>query len=121
MKTKVLLLASIAFMILFASCKKDVFSQILINFSNYATEGTADANGEYTMTGHISSSVSLDKVVLTKQGLGEVFFVDESTAKNKNEYDFSYIVTGINTNTVVIIDVFDQSGGKNSVQFLVRK
>ena len=121
MKTKVLLLASISMMSFFVSCKKDSASKFQISFTNNVAEGTADVNGEYTLTGHISSAVSLAKVTLTKQGQADPFLIDESTAKNKNEYDYSYLITGINSNTTVIMDVYDQSGGKSSAQFLVKK
>jgi len=73
------------------------------------------------MTGHISSQVSLAKVTLTKQGQADALMVDESTAKNKNEYDYSYLIAGINTNTTIIMDVYDLDGGKTTAQFLIKK
>ena len=121
MKTKVLLLASISIMAFFASCKKDSASKIQIGFTNNIAQGTANANGEYTLTGHISSTVRLDKVTLTNQGQADPFLIDESSAKNKNEYDYSYLITGINANTTIIMNVYDQSGGQSSAQFLVQK
>ena len=73
------------------------------------------------MTGHISSQVSLAKVTLTKQGQADALMVDESTAKNKNEFDYSYLIAGINTNTTIIMDVYDLDGGKTTAQFLIKK
>jgi len=120
MKTKFLLLFAVAVISFFVSCKKDS-SKPQINFANNTAQGNADANGEYTLTGHISSAVRLEKVTLTKQGQADPFLVDESTAKNKNEYDYSYLITGIIANTTITMDVYDQSGGKSSAQFLILK
>jgi hypothetical protein len=116
MKT-IALLSFLAFF--FVSCKKEAAKPQLA-FSNNISEGTANANGEYTITGHISSPVRLDKVTLTKEGQTSPFLVDETTAKNKNEYDFSYLVAGITVNTYVIIDAFDQGGGKVTYRFLIK-
>jgi len=121
MKTKILLLFAMSIVSFFTSCKKDSASKPQITFANNIAQGTANANGEYTLTGHISSAVSLDKVTLTKQGQVDAFLIDESTAKNKNEYDYSYLITGINANTTIIMDVYDQNGGKSSAQFLINK
>ena len=107
-------------MFFFISCKKEGTNPQLA-FTNNIFEGTADASGEYTVTGHISSSVRLDKVVLTKEGQTTSFLVDESTAKNKNEYDFAYLVTGITANVYIIIDAYDQGGGKVTQRFLIKK
>jgi hypothetical protein len=103
-----------------ASCKKESASP-QITFSNNITEGTANNAGEYTISGHISSAVRLDKVTLTKEGQSTPFFTDESTAKNKNEYDYSYLVTGITANTYIILDVYNQDGDKITAKFLIRK
>ena len=119
MKTKSFLLMALTAMLFFVSCKKDTEPQL--TFANNIAEGTANASGEYTITGHISSAVRLDKVVLTKEGQTTPFFVDESTAKNKNEYDFSYLVTGITVNTYIIIDAYDQRGGIITQRFLIKK
>jgi hypothetical protein len=121
MKTKISLLIALTAMFFFISCKKDADSNPQLTFTNNVAEGTANASGEYTITGHISSVVRLDKVVLTKEGQLTSFLVDESTAKNKNEYDFSYLVTGITANTYIILDVYDQSGGKITLRFLIKK
>jgi len=121
MKTKILLLFTISILSFFISCKKDSASKPQITFANNIAEGTANASGEYTLTGHISSAVSLDRVTLTKQGQADAFLIDQTTAKNKNEYDYSYLITGINANTTIIMDVYDLNGDKSSAQFLIYK
>ena len=120
MKTKFFLLMALTAMFIVVSCKKDRTVPQL-SFTNSVAEGTANASGEYTITGHISSVVRLDKVILTKEGQTTPFLIDETTAKNKIEYDYSYLVTGITTNTYIIIDVFDQGGGKTTQRFLIKK
>ena len=120
MKMKSFLVMALTAAFFFVSCKKEGTNPQL-TFTNNIVEGTANAGGEYTITGHISSAVRIDKVVLTKEGQTTPFLVDESTAKNKNEYDFSYLVTGITANTYIIIDVYDQSGGKVTLRFLIKK
>jgi hypothetical protein len=122
MKTKlrILLLFAISAIIFLTACKKDG-SEFHISFTNNITEGTADSSGEFTLTGHISSQALLDQVALTKQGQADAFLIDESTAKSKNEYDFSYLITGITENTTIVIDVYDQNGGKSSALFLIKK
>ncbi len=47
--------------------------------------------------------------------------VDDSEAKNKNNYGFSYLVTAVNSDTYVLMDAYDQNGGKTSAKFLIRK
>lgn len=121
MKTKLVLFFALSTFLFLTSCKKDSTLKPQITFGNNIAEGTANANGEYTLTGHISSQVSLAKVQLTKQGEVTPFLTDESTAKNKNEYDFSYLITGISSNTTIAMDVYDQNGNKTSGQFLIRK
>lgn len=121
MKAKLVLLLAISSFLFLSSCKKDSASKPQISFANNVAEGTANANGEYTLTGHISSQVSLAKVTLTKQGQAAPFLTDESTAKNKNEYDYSYLITGISSTTTILLDVYDQNGGKTSGQFLLKK
>lgn len=120
MKTKLFLLFAIASLSFFVSCKKEN-SRPQITFTNNLTQGTANASGEYTLTGHISSTVNLDKVTLTQQGQAQPFLTDNTTAKNKNEYDYSYLITGITANTTIIMNVYDQSGGMSSAQFLILK
>ena len=117
MKTKSVLLMALSAMLFFVSCKKDSNPQLTFT----VTEGNANASGEYNITGHISSAVRLDKVILTKEGQATPFFIDESTAKNKNEYDFAYLVTGITANTYIVIDAYDQDGGKITQRFLIKK
>jgi len=118
MKTKSALLMALTAILFFASCKKES-SNPQLTFT--VAEGSANASGEYAITGHISSAVRIDKVILTKEGQPTPFFIDEATAKNKNEYDFSYLVTGITANTYIIIDVLDQGGGKVTQRFLIKK
>ena len=115
MKT-IALLSFLAFF--FVSCKKEA-AKPQLTFTNNIAEGTA-ANGEYSITGHISSAVRIDSVTLTKEGQTTPFLIDATTAKNKNEYDFSYLVTGITASTNIIIDVFDQGGGKVTYKFLIK-
>ena len=103
------------------SCKKDSTSDIKFNYTNNISSGTADANGNYTITGHITSAIRLDSVTLTKQGQSRPALIDVSTAKNKTDYTFSYLVTGITANTTILIDVFDQNGGKIESTFLINK
>lgn len=107
-------------MLLFTSCSKDTAAPKL-NFTNNVAEGQANNQGEFTITGHISSTARLDKVTLTKSGETTAFFVDEATAKNKNEYDFSYLVTGITTNTTIVIKTYDQESNTISTNFLIKK
>lgn len=90
-------------------------------FTNNLAEGTADNQGNYTITGHISSEIRLESVYLTRQGETIPFYVDETTAKNKNEYDFTWPVTGITANTVIIIRVTNQNGGEITGSFLIKK
>lgn len=120
MKTKFFLLTALIAMFFLVSCKKDSPNP-QITFTNNLAQGTANSNGEFTITGHISSAVRLDKVVLTKEGQAASFLVDESTAKNKNEYDFSYLVTGITANTYIILEAIDLEGGKIMQRFLITK
>lgn len=111
------MLMALTAILFFVSCKKDTPQ---LNFSNNLTEGTA-TNGEYTITGHITSAARLLKVTLTIEGQTTPFLVDETTAKNKNEYDFSYLVTGITANTYILVDAYDQAGGKITLRFLIKK
>lgn len=120
MKTKLIALVAVVASLCFMSCSKDAKAPQL-TFTNNLTQAQANANGEYTITGHISSEVRLDKVTLTKEGQSTPFRLDDSEAKNKNEYDFSYLITGINANTNIIIEAYDQDGGKKSAAFLIMK
>lgn len=120
MKTKFLLFFAVTILSFSTGCKKST-SKLQITFANNIAQGTADANGDYTLTGHISSAVSLAEVTLTKQGQANPFLIDETTAKNKNEYDYSYLITGITTNTTVVMKAYDQNGGTTSAQFLIIK
>jgi hypothetical protein len=121
MKIKSLLLL-LTVIITTISCKKDTAASIpVITYNTSVLEGTANANGEFEIKGHISSAVRLEQVVLTKEGQATAFMVDNTTAKNKNEYDFSYLVTGITSNTYIIISATDQSGGNKTDRYLVKK
>ena len=119
MKTKSFVLLFLASMFFFSSCKKETAPTLSIAATT--VDGTATANGEYLMTGHISSSARIAKVVLTKEGQSTPFLTDDSTAKNKVEYDYTYLITGITANTYIIIDVYDQAGGKITSRFLIKK
>jgi hypothetical protein len=121
MKLKSSILFTMLGLIMLMSCKKESTSSPTLTFTNNAIESTANVSGDYTITGHISSAVRLDKVVLTKEGQNTAFIIDETTAKNKTEYDFSYLVSGISTNTYIVIDTYDQAGGKITQRFLIKK
>jgi hypothetical protein len=121
MKKKSFMLLALTALLFFVSCKKDTAVAPQLNFTSNVTEGTASSNGEYSITGHISSAARLLKVILTIEGQATPFLTDESTAKNKNEYDFSYLVTGITTNTYILVDAYDQAGGKITLRFLIKK
>ena len=120
MKTKIFFFAAFAALLFFVSCKKES-TKPQLTFTGNITEVTANASGEYNITGHISSPVRLDKVTLTKEGETTPFLIDESTAKNKNEYDFNYLVTGITANIYIIINVYDQEGNITTQRFLINK
>ena len=101
------------------SCSKNDDAALpIITFSE--TEGIANSQGEYTISGHIHSDVRLDKVIVTKAGSTIPFLTDDSTAKNKTEYDFAYLITGITANTYITIDIYNQADGKTTAQFLIR-
>ncbi len=120
MKIKFFLVIALASMCFLFACKKNN-PVIQFNFTNNLAVGAADASGEYTITGHISSPVRLDSVILFKQGQSTPFLRDISTAKNKTDYNFSYLVTGITTNTTILVDVYDQNGTKTESTFLINK
>ncbi len=125
MKMKSLLFMAIAGLMFFGSCKKDEavvpVANMSITFLNNATEAFANPTGEYLLQGHISSPVSLDRVEVIKEGAGSIFIFDNSTAKNKLEYDYTYKITGITANTYIVLDAYDQNGAKKSARFLVKK
>jgi hypothetical protein len=122
MKTTAYLLLAFTAVLFFISCKKDSPNTPPgLTFTGNVTEGTANAAGEYTLTGHISSAARLDKVVLTKEGQSGPFLTDDTTAKNKTEYDFSYLITGITSNTYIVMDIYDQQGVKVTQRFLIKK
>lgn len=122
MKQKLFLIMGVMIMVgslVITSCKKDDKPIPSITFSQ--AEGTAKSNGEYTFTGTIHSDVKLDKVIITKEGSSTPFLTDDSTAKNKNDYTFSYLITGIAVDTYINVDIYDLNGGKKSVRFLIHK
>ena len=100
------------------SCSKDDAALPTITFNQ--TEGKANSLGEFTVSGHIQSEVALSKVIITKEGSTTPFLTDDSTAKNKTEYDFAYVITGITENTYIIIDIYNQANDKTTVRFLIR-
>ncbi len=113
--TMVLILASGLFL---NSCSKDDDAALpTITFTE--AEGVANSQGEYTLTGHIHSDIRLSKVVITKQGSTTPFLTDDSTANNKNDYDFTYLITGITANTYIIMDIYNQANGKTTRQYLI--
>lgn len=118
MKTTLAVLA-FSFLFIFSSCKKDSGEQHQVSFSEPA--GKANANGEYTIEGAISSPVRLDKILLTKEGQQAPFLEDATTAKNKTEHTFAYQVTGITQDTYVIIDFYNLDGGRSTSKFLIRR
>lgn len=120
MKTTLLALFALTSVFFISSCSKNN-DKPSFTFTNNATEGQANQNGEYTITGTLQSDVNLQKVTLTKEGQNNPYLVDDSEAKNKNTYSFSYLVTGINSNTYIILDAYDQDGGKTTARFLIRK
>jgi hypothetical protein len=120
MKTRTFLLLSLANILFFAACSKDKQAPAF-TFTNNSTEGQANANGEYTISGTLTSEINLNEVTLTKEGQNNPFLVDDSEAKNKNTYSFSYLVTGINSNTYILIAAYDQNSAKTSTRFLIRK
>ena len=121
MKIKFLLTALIFTLagIFLNSCSKDNNTLPTITFNQ--AEGTANSQGEYTLNGNIRSDVRLAKVIITKEGSTTPFLTDDSTAKNKNDYNFTYLITGITANTTLIIDVYNQENGKSTFRFLIRK
>lgn len=111
----------------FASCQKDEVSVPSVTFTQQF--GTADNKGEYLLTGLIVSKVPLEKVVLTKEGTVSPnltiagypnTYTDNSTAKNKTEYNFSYLIAGVAADTYIAIDIYDRNGTKKSTRFLVK-
>lgn len=120
-KSTSFLLIGLTIICFLISCKKNNTAGIQLAFTNNSSSGTAASNGDYTITGHITSSIKLDSVTLTRQGQSNPFLIDNSTAKNKTDYTFSYLVTGIAANTTILIDVFDQNGGKTQSTFLINK
>ena len=120
MKTNYLLVALLSILMFTVSCSKNGAEPQIV-FTNNIAEGQANSAGEYTITGHMDSEEQLDYVTLTKQGEANPFLIDESTAKNKTQYDFSYLITGITANTTIVIKIYDQEGQAVTANFLIRK
>ena len=122
MKRRLFVIAGIVILVsglILFSCKKEDKPIPSITFSQ--TEGTANSKGEYTFTGLIHSDVKLDKVIITKEGSSTPFLTDDSTAKNKNDYNFSYLISGVTIDINIIVDIYDLDGGKKSVKFSIHK
>ena len=100
------------------SCSKHDATLPTITFNQ--NEGKANSQGEYTVSGHIQSEIALSKVIITKEGSSTPFLTDDSTAKNKTDYNFSYLITGVTTNTYIIVDIYNQANDKTTVRFLIR-
>ena len=116
LKKRIIIILLIAISVL--SCSKDSPTPVpAITFTQ--AEGKA-INGQYTITGTITSTVSLLNVILTKEGDTTPFLTDNTTAKNKNSYTYSYLITGITKDTYILIDIYDQNNTKTSTKFLIR-
>ncbi|MFV8392860.1 hypothetical protein [Flavobacterium sp. LB2P44] len=113
--TAILVLASGLFL---NSCSKDDAAFPTITFNQ--TEGKANSQGEYTVSGNIQSEIALSKVIITKEGSSTPFLTDDTTAKNKTDYSFAYLITGVTTNTYLIVDIYNQANDKTTVRFLIR-
>ena len=113
--TAILVLASGLFL---NSCSKDDATFPTITFNQ--TEGKANSQGEYTVSGNIQSEIALSKVIITKEGSSTPFLTDDTTAKNKTDYSFAYLITGVTTNTYLIVDIYNQANDKTTVRFLIR-
>ena len=87
-------MALLLLMVVSLSCSSSSSDSSAPTITFEKAEGKA-VNGQFTINGNINSSVSLLKVVLTKEGTAAPFIVDDTTAKNKNSYAYSYLVTGI--------------------------
>ena len=113
--TAIFVLASGLFL---TSCSNNDAAVPTITFSQ--TEGKANSLGEYTVSGRIQSEIALSKVIITKEGSNIPFLTDDTTAKNKTDYNFSYLITGVTTNTYIIVDIYNQANDKTTVRFLIR-
>ena len=85
------------------------------------TEAQGQAvSGSYTLTGNIKATTSLLKVIVTKEGQSTPFITDDTTAKNKNDYNFSYLITGITVDTYIILTIYDQNSNITTARFLIK-
>ncbi len=83
--------------------------------------GKANASNEFVWTGTMTSSSPLAKVTLTTVGEATPFYLDDSTAKNKTSYTFSYLITGITTDRTIRMDAYAQNGTVTSLTIFVSK
>ena len=92
-----------------------------VSFSSNAPERIASESGVFVLSAHIYSQPPLNKLPLPGPGPTTPFLTDQSQAKNKKEYDYAYRINGITSNTIIIMDVYDQRGGRSGVQFTIKK
>ena len=121
MKRNVLFIFTLlfSFAIGLSSCKKtEPTPQPVV--TTVAT-GKANASNEFLWTGTMTSSSPLAKVTLTTVGSTTPFLVDDSTAKNKTSYNFSYLITGITADTTVRMDAYAQNGTVTSLTIFISK
>lgn len=105
MKSKSIILVALTALIYLSSCtKNDIISR---SPEKDRIEITADINGNFVITGHISSPDPLQKVELFKNEDVSAFLTDETDAKYQTEYDFSYTITGISQNTKIKLVAHD--------------
>ncbi len=108
-----------SFAIGLSSCKKtEPTPQPVVN--TVAT-GKANASNEFVWTGTMTSSAPLDRVTLTRVGEAAPFYLDDSTAKNKTSYTFSYLITGITTDRTIRMDAYAQNGTVTSLTIFISK
>ena len=109
-------------MILFSgimfSCKKSS-STTSPTYTFSQAQGQA-VGGSYTITGNIKATTSLLKVIVTKEGSSTPLITDDSTAKNKNDYDFSYLITGITVDTWIVLTIYDQNSNVTTARFFIK-
>ena len=108
MKFKSFILLAFAGMLFLSSCtKNDLVSR---SPEKDRIEIMPDVNGNFIISGHISSPDPLAKVELVKNDDVSPFLTDETDAKYKTEYDYSYTITDINQNTKSKLTAHDVNG-----------
>lgn len=121
-KKTIMILRSTLLILLFSgimfSCKKSS-STPAPTYTFTEAQGQA-VGGSYTLTGNIKATTSLLKVIVTKEGQATPFLTDDSTAKNKNDYNFSYLITGITVDTYIILTIYDQNNNITTARFLIK-